>query len=214
MGPGGPDADGRWGLAGLLLTILIVLPLDLVVVVQCGLLAPVLRLWGETLWLPRGRHSPMPPPRPARETQQAGGCCPPWPAGWHPLTRLAFHMGLSSWTRPGTWEGTTCDTNPSAGRWGHPLMWAQLIPLEASAHAQEACALSTRRPDSWTTLWGAQALLSGRHLQAWNPAKQGATLRWVQKTDPRTVERKPPSKAAKQPPPSGSEGAPAELLWL
>lgn len=64
---------------------------------------------------------------------------------------------------------------------GLPLIWVQLVPLEASAHSQEAwgcCALITLRSDSWPTLWGAQALLSGRQLQAWSPATHEGRL-WV-----------------------------------
>ena len=74
--------------------------------------------------------APRKPSEPRWLVSQAGGCCP--------LTRLELHTGLSSWTLPGTWEGPTCNRNPSADQqeactdhrplWDPPAPWALLTP--------------------------------------------------------------------------------------
>lgn len=107
--------------------------------------------------------APPPPPALGKRwlASQKTHCClppppsPPWkpgelrrgspgPGGWRPLTRLASHVGLSSWTLPGTGEASTCNTNPQADGWvasraiGPTPDLGLLTRPEASAHPLEA----------------------------------------------------------------------------
>lgn len=84
--------------SGGLLTILVVLPLDLVIVVQGGGLGLLLGLWGKCRGCLVEDSDAL--PRPTLEAKPAQAAGTPQPGGDLPLTSLALHISFSSWTQP------------------------------------------------------------------------------------------------------------------
>lgn len=185
----GLDQTGKGGPAGLLLTVLVVLPLDLVVVVQRGLLTPVLWLWEETSvaapWetlanTPTQAH----PGSPARcwwpPAQVGGRHSPGWRCTW--LSPPGPCQGL--WRAPPA-------TEPPAQTDGRPaLTTSHLRDLLMSPLKHQLAPRRPRPPAFWVGT-----------LQAQSPATQEGWL-WGQwtATPPRRLPSTPTQQDRARPP--------------